>query len=217
MKHADTSDSAEQVQRGAVWHLNGLYAVNADTNERVYVRELLDIGSYEFNFSKLSNEQRLAIISSIGESDPSNAHIRVREIARVFEEFGLIGARTEEMTRELSGLGALLSAKSTQMRDDTLADLRPLSDGFDERPVAALAVLPTCLRVPEIHLTAALVLRRRPPGNRAIFPLHSICARNAARRATERDSTSPRRRKSSKRNPNPSSQASTQHHRGSPN
>ena len=69
MKHADTSDSAEQVQRGAVWHLNGLYAVNADTNERVYVRELMDIGSYEFNFSKLSNGQRLAIISSIGESE----------------------------------------------------------------------------------------------------------------------------------------------------
>ena len=69
MKHADTSDSAEQVQRGAVWHLNGLYAVNADTNERVYVRELLDIGSYEFNFSKLSNGQRLAIIFSIGESE----------------------------------------------------------------------------------------------------------------------------------------------------
>ena len=69
MKHADTSDSAEQVQRGAVCHLNGLYAVNADTNERVYVRELLDIGSYEFNFSKLSNGQRLAIISSIGESE----------------------------------------------------------------------------------------------------------------------------------------------------
>ena len=69
MKHADTSDSAEQVQRGAVWHLNGLYAVNADTNERVYVRELLDIGSYEFNFSKLSNGQRLTIISSIGASE----------------------------------------------------------------------------------------------------------------------------------------------------
>ena len=69
MKHADTSGSAEQVKCGAVWHLNGLYAVNAHTDERVYVRELLDIGAYEFNFSKLSNGQRLAIISSIGESE----------------------------------------------------------------------------------------------------------------------------------------------------
>jgi hypothetical protein len=67
MQHNKKRASSEKQQREAKWHLDGWHAVTSDRRERVYVRDFLDFGSYEFSVSKLNCGQRLAIIASIGE------------------------------------------------------------------------------------------------------------------------------------------------------
>ena len=49
------------------WVLDDRYAFAQDGSRRkVYVRELIDIGSYEFESSLLSYEERIEIIKSVG-------------------------------------------------------------------------------------------------------------------------------------------------------
>lgn len=64
-------------QRGTAalqWRLEGRYVVTGDgARSKVYVRALVDIGSYEFTACSLSFRQRLEIIEVVGEDLILNA------------------------------------------------------------------------------------------------------------------------------------------------